>query len=126
MAQSFRFDVRDNQTGEVMKFRELLGLLYYGCATATATSTGSGSSPTRTRSPSTSRSPTRRRTARGSTSRCEKLAILNRAFNERLRTADKKILILPDFFGLYKDLSYGEIMIDFGLTSMEEKADSHR
>jgi hypothetical protein len=51
---------------------------------------------------------------------------LNRAFNERLRTADKKILILPDYFGLYKELSYGQIMLDFGLTAMEQKADSPR
>ena len=31
MAQSFQFDVRDNATGEIIPFRELLGLLYYGC-----------------------------------------------------------------------------------------------
>jgi len=51
----------------------------------------------------------------------EKLRVLNRLFNDRLRTPGKKILILPDLFDLYKTMSYGEIMIDFGLTSMEEE-----
>ena len=31
-----------------------------------------------------------------------KIDLLNRVFNERIRTADKKILVLPDFFGLYR------------------------
>ena len=48
--------------------------------------------------------------------------MLNKAFNSRLRTPDKKILILPDYFGLYKELSYGQIMLDFGLTAIEEKS----
>ena len=48
-----------------------------------------------------------------------KVRVLNTLFNERLRTPGKKILILPDLFDLYKTMSYGEIMIDFGLTSME-------
>ena len=51
----------------------------------------------------------------------EKLRVLNATFNERLRTGGKKILILPDIFDLYKTMSYGQIMIDFGLTSMEEE-----
>jgi hypothetical protein len=48
--------------------------------------------------------------------------VLNRAFNGRLQTKDKKILILPDYFGLYKELSYGQIMLDFGLTAIEDKS----
>ena len=31
MAKSFQFDIRDTSTGTVTSFRELLGLLYYGC-----------------------------------------------------------------------------------------------
>jgi hypothetical protein len=30
-AQTFQFDVRDTQTGEVVRFDELAGLLYYAC-----------------------------------------------------------------------------------------------
>jgi hypothetical protein len=52
----------------------------------------------------------------------EKLEVLNKAFNGRLRTKDKKILILPDYFGLYKELSYGQIMLDFGLTAIEDRS----
>jgi hypothetical protein len=52
----------------------------------------------------------------------EKLRMLNRVFNDRLRSKDKKILILPDIFNLYRQVSYGEIMIDFGLTSLEQES----
>jgi len=31
-AQAFQFDVVDRETGETVPFRELLGLMYYGCA----------------------------------------------------------------------------------------------
>jgi len=51
----------------------------------------------------------------------EKIRVLNALFNDRLRTPGKKILILPDVFDLYKTMSYGEIMIDFGLTSLESE-----
>lgn len=119
MAQSFQFDVRDNATGEVTSFRELLGLLYYACSRE-------GSDIHRLgvlaheldvsmyvaityESPDGSRL----------NIPMEKIAILNRLFNERLRSPGKKILILPDFFGLYKEVSHGQIAIDFGLTSLE-------
>jgi hypothetical protein len=118
-AQSVRFDLRDTRTGEVVKLDELLGLLYYACAkpksdiykigelahganihvyVAITCETGTGK---------------RERLS------LEKLSVLNYAFNERLLTKDKMILIMPDNFGLYQDLTYGEIMIDFGMTSME-------
>jgi len=120
MGQSFHFDLRDTSTGEIIKFPELLGLLYYGSCKpesdiyrvgqiahdanvsiyiAITHETGEGS-----------------RMALSD----EKLGILNKAFFDRLQRKDKKILILPDLFGLHKTMSYGEIMIDFGLTSMEE------
>lgn len=118
-AQSFQFDVRDNRTGEVVPFRELLGLTYYGCAepdtplrrigevahdngisvyVAVAYENPDGS--VRALPPA-------------------KIRVLNALFNDRLRTPGKTILILPDVFDLYKTMSYGEIMIDFGLTSLE-------
>jgi len=120
MAQSFQFDVRDNKSGEVARFRELLGLLFYACCDPKSnlyrigdlahdnkisiyvaiTYEGSDGTPL-------SISP-------------DKIAILNKMYNERLRSKDKKILILPDWFDLYRAMTYGEIMIDFGLTSMEE------
>ena len=126
MAQSFRFSVRDNQTGEVVKFDELLGLLYYACCDHDSDLYRIGELALGNKisiyvaityeAPDGSRL----------NISLDKLAILNRAFNDRLRTADKKILILPDYFGLYKELSYGQIMLDFGLTAMEQKADSPR
>ena len=120
MGQSFHCDLRDNSTGEIIRFPELLGLLYYGSCKpdsdifrighiahgtnvsiyiAITHETGEG-----TRMPLSD----------------EKLGMLNRAFNDRLQRREKKILILPDLFGLHRTMSYGEIMIDFGLTSMEE------
>ena len=121
MAQAFQFDVKDETTGVVVPFRELLGLLYYASAkpetalrrigeiahengvsiyVAVAYETPDGT--VGVMSP-------------------EKLRVLNALFNERLRTPGKKILILPDVFDLYKTMSYGDIMIDFGLTSMEQQ-----
>ncbi|MBM3286664.1 MAG: hypothetical protein FJY88_04855 [Candidatus Eisenbacteria bacterium] len=121
MGQSFRFDVRDTATGEVVKFREMLGLLYYALCKpeseiyrigriahdngisiymAITHDTGEGT--------------------RLSLSD-EKLGILNAVFNQRLRRPGKKVLILPDLFDLHKTMSYGEIMIDFGLTSMGDE-----
>ena len=118
-AQSIQFDVRDNESGEVIPFRELLGLMYYGCCREESdirrmgeiahdlrisvyiAIAAEGADGTRLDLPN------------------EKIRVLNRLFNERLRTPDKKVLILPDLFGLYKEISYGQIAIDFGLTSME-------
>jgi len=122
MGQSFKFDIRDNSTGEVIEFGELLGMLYYAvCGEETEiyrigqlahennisiyvaiTYEGSGDT--------------------GATMSTDKLRVLNATFNERLKTGGKKILILPDIFDLYKTMSYGQVMIDFGLTSMEEES----
>jgi len=119
MAQSFQFDIRDNTTGEVTSFRELLGLLYYGSCRPDSDIYRIGEIAHECKvsiyiaityeAPDGSR-------LNIST---EKIQILNRLFNERLRTREKKILILPDLFNLYKAVSYGEIMVDFGLMSME-------
>ncbi len=119
MAQSFQFDLCDHESGQLTKFDELLGLVpYSGCSPDTdiyrlgdlaqsekiwiyvAITYGR---------PETARHP----------GWLEKLRILNRYFDERLQTPNKKILILPDFFGLYKEFSHGQILADFGLTAME-------
>jgi hypothetical protein len=120
MAQSFQFDVRDESTGAVTPFRELLGLLYYGCCREDSDVHRLGvlaheldisvyvaityEAPDGSRLNITP----------------DKIRILNQLFNERLRSPGKKILILPDLFDLYKEISHGQIAIDFGLTSMEQ------
>jgi hypothetical protein len=119
MAQSFQFDLCDGTSGQVTKFDDLLGLVpYTGCPTDTdvyrlgdlaqaeriwiyiAITHGPVE---RTRQPAW----------------LEKVRLLNRYFGERLATPNKKILILPDYFGLYKEFSHGQILADFGLTAME-------
>lgn len=121
MAQSFRFDIRDNETGEVIKFAEMLGLLYYACCKKDSVIRRIGElahdSNISLYVAITYEGPDGSRIDMP----VEKLRVLNRAFNDRLRTKDKKILILPDTFNLYKEVSYGEVMIDFGLTSLEEE-----
>ncbi len=120
MAQSFQFDVRDNTTGEVVKFRELLGLVYYGSSPENSDLHRIGEIAHENKisiyAAITYEGPDGSRINLSP----EKVRILNRVFNDRIRTPEKKILILPDLFNLYRAVSYGEIMIDFGLTSMEE------
>ena len=119
-AQSVQFDVRDEATSEVIEFKELLGLLYYGCCRPDSAIYRIGELAHEHRISiyiaityeNADGSPTQ-------LSR-DKAVVLNRLFNDRLKDKAKKILILPDFFGLYGELSYGQIMIDFGLTAMEE------
>jgi hypothetical protein len=121
-AQSFQFDVRDQQSGEIIPFRELLGLLYYGCCKEESDIYRIGDLAHENKISIyiavTYESPDGARSEMST----EKLRVLNTLFNERLHTPNKKILILPDLFDLYKTISYGEIMIDFGLTSMEDES----
>ena len=121
MGQSFRFDVRDNGTGEIISFKELLGLLYYAVCNQDTEIYRIGQlaheSNISVYVAITHEGPAELRT----TMSTDKLRVLNATFNERLRTGGKKILILPDIFNLYKTMSYGQIMIDFGLTTMEEE-----
>ncbi len=121
MAQSFQFDIRDDETGEIIHFRELLGLLYYGVHEP-----GQRHPPDRGDRPREPDLDLHRDHLRGAGRIADQHLLRRRSrFSTRPSTsgceaADKKILILPDLFGLYKAVSYGEIMIDFGLTSMEE------
>jgi hypothetical protein len=123
-AQSFQFAVRDTVTGEITRFEELLGLLYYGCSephsplhqigeiahavgismyVAIAYESAEGKP---LELPAT------------------KMTMLNRAFNDRLRTRGKKILIVPDLFGLHSQVSHGQLMLDFGLTDLPPPSES--
>jgi hypothetical protein len=120
-AQSFRLSVRDRLTDTVTRFDELLGLLYYGCAAPDSTLYRIGElahavgisiyvaitydSPA---GPPCEIPP-------------EDFIILNRAFNDRLRTPGKKILIVPDLFGLSAQVSHGQLMLDFGLTDLPDE-----
>ena len=117
-AQTFQFDVRDTVTGEVVTFDELAGLLYYARCVRESTvhligdlahderisvyvaiTTESEEGPAPLPLP--------------------KVRVLNALFNERLTSPGKKVLILPDLFGLYRKITYGQMAVDFGLTSME-------
>ncbi len=119
-AQSFQFDVLDNASGKTIPFNELLGLLYYGCCQEDSAIRQIGETAHENgisiyiaiTYEAPDGTPTR-------LSR-EKTVILNRLFNDRLQGSRKRVLILPDLFDLYKTMSYGQIMIDSGLTSMEE------
>ena len=119
MAQSFQFDVSDRATGQVTKFDDLLGLVpYSGCPADTEVyRLGELAQAEKiwiyvalTHRPV---EPARQEAWLG------KLRILNRYFAERLATPNKKILIVPDYFGLSEKFSHGQILADFGLTAME-------
>ena len=123
-AQSFQFSVRDNTTGEVTRFDELLGLLYYGCLEPRSTLHQMGevahavgiSLYVAIAYESAQGKPLELPAA--------KMTMLNRAFNDRLRTRGKKILIVPDLFGLHGQVSHGQLMLDFGLTDLPPKSES--
>lgn len=120
-AQSFRFDIQDHQTGALHTFDELLGLLYFASCPQDSDIYKIGEVAQDNRIflyiAVTYEGPDGKRIELSP----EKLHALNQAFNARLRTPGKKILILPDLFGLYREFSHGQIMIDFGLTSLENE-----
>lgn len=119
LAQSVRFAIKDTETGVVTRLDELLGLVFYGAADPASDLYRIGELAQENKVSIyvavTYEAPDG---ARVNIS-MEKLRLLNRLFNERLRSRDKKILILPDLFGLYRELTYGQIMLDFGLVAME-------
>jgi hypothetical protein len=117
-AQSFQFSVRDNTTGAITRFDELLGLLYYGCLEPRSPLHQIGeiahavgiSLYVAVAYEAPQGGPLELPAA--------KITMLNRAFNDRLRTRGKRILIVPDLFGLYGQVSHGQLMLDFGLTDL--------
>lgn len=117
-AQTFQFDVRDTRTGEVVPFGELAGLLYYACCDKDSTVYRIGDLAQDQRI-----SLYVAITTEGEEGHAplplEKVRVLNALFNERLTSPRKKVLILPDLFGLHRKITYGQMAVDFGLTSME-------
>lgn len=122
LAQSVRFAVKDTETGEVTRLDELLGLVFYGSADPAGDLYQIGDLAQESKVSIyvavTYEAPDGSRV----NIPMDKIRLLNRFFNERLRSRDKKILILPDLFGLYRELTYGQIMLDFGLVAMEGAA----
>ncbi len=118
-AQTFQFDMRDTETGAVVTFDELLGLLYYGCCDKGSDIYKMGDLAHDVRVSVYVAITTAEKDGTRSTLPLEKVRILNRLFNDRLVSPHKKLLILPDLFGLAREISYGQMAIDFGLTSME-------
>jgi hypothetical protein len=122
-AQSIQFDMKNNETGEVVPFKELMGLLMCtGCDAAcplySIEELGykqnvwvyvalSHYAPDQKKN----KLP------------LEKIDILNEFFNERIRTPEKKILIVPHHLSLPPDKCYGEMIRDVGLTEMEPESE---
>lgn len=118
-AQSFRFDILERETGEVTPFDELLGLVFWGSCRRDGDVWRIGELAQENRISLyiavTFEAAGGKRIDLGA----NKLGILNRYYNERLSDPTKKILILPDTFDLYREFSYGQVMVDLGLTAME-------
>ncbi len=119
MAQSFQFDLRDCTTGQVTRFDDLLGLVPYSACADTSDIYHLGELAQAEKVWVYVAISHRAGDVRGQADWLDKLKLLNRYFGERLATPNKKILILPDYFGLYREFSHGQILADFGLTAME-------
>jgi hypothetical protein len=117
-AQTFQFDVRDTRTGEVVRFGELVGLLYYACCARDSVVYQMGDLAHDQRI-SVYVAITTEGTEGSVPLSLEKVRVLNALFNERLTSPQKKVLVLPDLFDLRRKITYQQIAIDFGLTSME-------
>jgi len=92
--------VRDNETGEVVSFKELLGLLYYACAKEGSPIRELGAIAEENRIATYLALTYEGPDGSKSVLAPAKVRVLNRLFNERLTTPGKKILILPDLFDL--------------------------
>lgn len=123
-AQSFRFDLRDAANGEVIPYPELLGLIYWASSGPDSEIHQIGDMAQEHRISVYVAVAYEKAGRTGPGVPLSKLRILNRYFNERVRQPGKKILILPDYFGLYRGFSTGQIMADLGLTAMEPSAES--
>ena len=117
-AQTFQFDVKDTETGEVVPFGELVGLLYYACCAKNSAVYQVGDLA-HDQQISLYVAITVEGAEGPAPLPLEKARVLNTLFNERLTRPRKKVLILPDFFGVHRQITYEQIAIDFGLTSME-------
>jgi hypothetical protein len=122
MAQTIHFDVLDSGSGLVTAFDELMGLVSYTACRKDSDIYRLGELAQEQRI--WLYIAVTHRPADGSPLGpwLDKVRILNRYFNERLSTPNKKILILPDYFGLHREFNHGQIMADFELTAMEVEA----
>jgi hypothetical protein len=119
MAQSFHFDLRDSETGAVTTFEDLLGLVPHTSCQPESEVYRIGEFAQEQRVwiyVAVSHRPVE---PGRMGAWIGKLQALNRYFGERVSTPNKKILILPDYFGLHDEFNHGQILADFGLTSME-------
>ncbi len=121
-AQTVHFDLLDSESGVVTRFDDLMGLVSYTACRQDGDIYRLGELAQEQRiwlyvavTHRPSDGPPRAEWI-------EKLRVLNRYFNERLQTPNKKILILPDYFGLHAEFNHGQIMADFELTAMEVEA----
>ncbi len=118
-AQTVHFDIRDTATGDLVSFDELLGLVSYTACRRDSDIYRLGELAQEQRI-WLYVAVTHRASEGGPLGGwLDKLVVLNRYFNERLRTPNKKILILPDYFGLHREFNHGQIMADFEMTVME-------
>ena len=119
MAQSFHFDIREVTTGHLTRFDDLLGLVPHTGCPPDSDIYRLGEIAQEQKVWIYVAVPHRPLDSSGLGVWAEKLKVLNRYFSERLGTPNKKILILPDYFGLQEQFDHGMIMADVGLTTME-------
>lgn len=119
MAQSFHFDLRDRATGEVIPFGDLMGLVPYVACRPDSDVYRLGELAQEQKIwiyVALTHQPL-------DTQRLgpwlDKLRVLNRYFSERLASPGKKVLILPDYFGLHREFEHGQIMADINLTGLD-------
>jgi hypothetical protein len=117
-AQTFQFDVRDTTTGDVVRYDELVGLLYYACCPPGSTVRRLGELA-HDQGISLYVAITTEGAEDSGPLAHEKVRVLNALFNGRLTSPRKRVLILPDLFGLQRQITYAQVAIDFGLTSMD-------
>lgn len=122
MAQTIHFDILDSTSGLATTFDELMGLVSYTACPKDSDVYRLGELAQEQRI--WLYIAVTHRPSEGSALGpwLDKVRILNRYFNERLSTPNKKILILPDYFGLHREFNHGQIMADFELTAMEVEA----
>ncbi len=119
VAQSFRFDLRDTTTGDLTPLDDLLGLVPYTSCPEDTDVHKIGWFAEEQKIWIYVAVSHRRMDAAAMSEWIGKLKVLNRYFGERLSTPNKRILILPDYFGLHERFTHGLLMVDFGLTTME-------
>jgi len=119
MAQSFRFDLADSWTGELIPFDDLLGLVPHTACERDSDIFRLGEFAQEQRIWMYVAVSHRQVEPAAMGEWIDKLKALNRYYGERMRTPDKKVLILPDYFGLHDKFNHGQVLADFGLTSME-------